>query len=246
MPPVNPEILAKLQKILARADTARGATEAEATAAMAMAARLATQHNIDLAQVSSTQDANGPTAIETDRKNVTGTTRNRRLHHNPIAVVLMQCFDVQMVWMGNGANAAIIGEKTDVAIASYCWAWLGEVFPRLYKQYAHDHDITIGSAGEHVRRRSYYDGLRAGICETNRRHREEVKSSAQGEQFALVLVKKEEIVQSRMVKEFPNLRKARSTRTDVDLSALMHGQRTGRDIKLNAGLSATTATASLK
>ena len=62
--------------------------------------------------------------IETDRAELDGGTATQRPHHKPIAQVLMNCFDVRFIWHGVGsrwlAKATIIGEKTDVVIATYC------------------------------------------------------------------------------------------------------------------------------
>ena len=239
MPAVDSAVLDKLQKILSRADTSRGSTEAEAQAAMAAAQRLAIQHNIDLASVVAAGDANGSTpGLETDKASLASKTRGKRLHHLPIARVLMQCFDVEFIWTGGGGNACIIGEKTDVALATYCWAWLGETFPRLYKEWARAEGIEIGSTGEHVRRRSYYDGLQRGISETNRRQREAAKrDAATGASFALVLVRKEEVVAARVAEEFPMLRKARASSREMDYRAYGQGHEAGRKIRLSTGLS---------
>lgn len=230
---VDSTVLQKLQKILSRADTSRGATEAEAQAAMAAAQRLAIQHNLDLAAVMASGPADAPAKLETDKVELVAPNKHRP-YSEPIAHVLQDCFDVSVIWVGRDARAVIIGEKTDVQLATYCWGWLQQTFPRLFRQYCDARGLPFLTG---IPRRSYYVGLSRGIRESNQRQRAEAKTDkATGQSFALVLVKKEELVQARVAEEFPMLRNmARRTRS-MDHEAFAHGQLEGRKIKLNAGL----------
>lgn len=228
MPPVDPTILEKLQKILSLA--ARGGTEAEAQAAMAAAQRLAIQHNIDLAQVGEREV--GPKKMETDRADGLKMYNKYKPYSRPIARVLQNCFDVSFIWVG-GDRPCVVGEKTDVAMACYCWTWLNEMLPRLFRSYCEARGWPLLTG---IPRVSYYEGVCQGISENNQRQRAEVAKTADAQSFALVLVKKEELVQARVELEFPTLRKARSVRRSIDGSAWDAGHAEGRKIKLNAGL----------
>ena len=233
MPPVDSTILSKLQKILSRADTSRGATEAEAQNAMAAAQRLAIQHNLDLAAVMASGPADKPTKLETDKVTLKAPNKHRP-YSEPIAHVLQSCFDVHVIWIGNDATAVLVGEKTDVTLATYTWGWLQEAFPRLFRQYcdAHGMPFVTGTV-----RRSYYVGLGQGIRQNNRRQRAEAKAdAATGQSFALVLVKKEEVVQARVAEEFPMLRNISHRARSVNHEALHHGRVEGSKIKLGHGL----------
>lgn len=236
---MNEDIIAKLQKILAKADPARGATEAEANSAMAMAQRLAIQHNIDLASVTAA-DAPGTSSIETDRVDLDGDTATRRLHHIPAAQALMECFDVRFIWRGAGSQCVIIGEKTDVAIAAYCWPWLNTTYLELFRQFAKTHR---SNHSENVQRRSYYHGLTSGIITNNRRQRAEAAAAPGGNCFALVIAKKEDAVNARVAEEFPDCRKARKARDlEWDGAAAYHGNKAGLQIRLNNGIAGPAAT----
>jgi hypothetical protein len=227
MPPVDQSILDKLQKILSLA--ARGGTEAEAQAAMAAAQRLAIQHNIDLAQVGERNV--GPRKMETDRAGLKMHNKYKP-YSQPIAWTLQACFDVSFIWVG-GTNPCVVGEKTDVQMACYCWAWLNEMLPRLFRTYCEDRGMPLLTG---IPRVSYYEGVCQGISENNRRQREEVRKTADAQSFALVLVKKEELVQARVELEFPKLRQARAVHRTIDNSVWSAGHAEGRKIKLNGGL----------
>lgn len=239
--PVNEAILSKLQKILARADTSRGATQAEAEAAMAKAQKFAIEHDIDLASVSLDT---GEIRIETDRVDLDGGTATRRPHHRFISQVLMACFDVRVLWHAIGSKwtskATIIGEKTDVTIATYCWSYLNDVYPTLLRRYVAAHPAYGESA---LGRSSYYQGLTLGIIKVNRRQREEAKADpVSGTAYSLVLVKKEDTVTARVEQEFPNVKAARAPRqkslNEYDQSAIAAGYRSGLGIKLGGALAA--------
>lgn len=230
---VDSTVLQKLQKILSRADTSRGATEAEAQAAMAAAQRLAIQHNLDLAAVMASGPADAPAKLETDKVELVAPNKHRP-YSEPIAHVLQDCFDVSVIWVGRDARAVIIGEKTDVQLATYCWGWLQQTFPRLFRQYCDANGMPFVTG---VVRRSYYVGVGQGIRESNHRQRAEAKADkVTGQSFALVLVKKEELVQARVAEEFPMLRNIARRERQVNHDALYHGREQGRKIKLNAGL----------
>lgn len=237
MPPIDSSIIETLKKILAKADPTRGATEAEANAAMAAAQRLAIKHNIDLASVS--VDEPGPIKIETDRVDLGADGATRRPHYKPIARCLQNCFDIRVIYCG--PRVVLIGEKTDLAIAQYCWAWLGEVFPRLYRDYVKERGSFIGDKtfDTVVRRRSFYEGLQYGIETANARARSDAIASSDGQRYAMVLVRKEEVVGQRVTAEFPQLRSMRDRTAGTLPGAFNHGQAQGSKIKLNGGLATT-------
>jgi pyruvate/2-oxoglutarate dehydrogenase complex dihydrolipoamide acyltransferase (E2) component len=235
MSTVDPTVLQKLQKILSRADTSRGSTEAEAQAAMAAAQRLAIQHNLDLASVMASGPGDAPSKLETDKVTLKAPNKHRP-YSEPVAHVLQECFDVSVIWVGRDATAVLVGEKTDVALATYCWGWLQETFPRLFRQYCDANGLPFLTG---TVRRSYYVGLSQGIRQNNRRQRAEARADkATGGSFALVLVKKEELVQARVAQEFPMLSQMPHRQRAVDHDALAHGRVEGGKIKLGHGVAA--------
>ena len=251
---MNDAIISKLQKILARADTSRGATQAEAEAAMAKAQQLAIEHDIDLASISL---ETGKIEIETDRAELDGGTATQRPHHRPIAQVLMHCFDVKVLWHGVGnrwlAKATIIGEKTDVVIATYCWKYLCGVYPELFRKFSADHGSDLArwdrdtnyhftTATEGKQRTSFYEGLTMGIIKANQRQRAQAKADqVSGSQYSLVLVQKEDAVAARCAQEFPKagtIRRREKSIDTYDQSAISAGYRAGLEIKLGGALTA--------
>ncbi len=168
----------------------------------------------------------------------------RQSQHEAIAGILASCFDVHVIWLG-GVNAwrmeiALIGEKTDVAISSYCWTWLCATFPALYRAFQKERGPLHNRSANEASRRGYFEGLAAGIITANRRQREEASASAQGDSFALVLVKKEEAAQARVAEEFPTLKTFSFKAKPTDYGAWNKGLEKGRTIKLNGGLTGGT------
>lgn len=236
---VSDDIVEKLQALLNKT-TENGCTEAEAQAAMQAAQRLAIKHNLDLASVKVAGQTKDP-IIETDRNDVQSkVAKTMRPHHLPVARVLQACFDIHVVWHSGGACCSIIGEKTDVALATYCWHWLDALFPKLYLAYIKRIGLIRTSEDNNVRRRSFYEGVESGIKASNRRQREDVKKSADGQRFALVLVKKDEVVKARLKDEFPGMRKMHSRPRDFHSGAFNNGHAAGQEIRLNGGLSNST------
>lgn len=233
-------LIEKLKKILALAH--RGATEGEIQAAMHKAQQLAAQNNIDLASIDmSLEDVQN--AMEIDRETILSKrSRTRRPQHTHIAHILMDCFDVKFIWTnGTGsAQCCIVGEKTDVAMATFVFHWLDGLFPKVYRKYTKAQGIQAGGPGDTaVLQNSYYGGLRLGIIRNNQRARQEVERTvADADKYALVLTKKSELVEQKYHEFFPNVRFSHSRRRQHDSEAGAAGFRDGENINLNAGLNA--------
>lgn len=199
-------ILTKLQKILALAD--KGTTEAEMATALAKAQELAQQHNIDISEVRALAKAAGeqPKGIETETAYVHARAKkSRRPQHRYILMVLTECFGVQCVYFGSTPHFALIGEKTDVAMARVIFAWLDRLFPSLLTQYIN----RIGAASYAGIDISYYTGLAQGLIRANSRANEDRRkamASDLAQEYALVLVDKAKAIEQRMMDEFPRLK----------------------------------------
>jgi hypothetical protein len=100
------EVLEKIKKILARADTGRGATQAEAETAMAMVQKLCIEHNISMAQVEAAADADNRPAqkMEAVKGTIKTKTRYEAPYHRPIMLVLQACFDVHIITTPTGTT----------------------------------------------------------------------------------------------------------------------------------------------
>ena len=235
---MNSDIIDKLKKILARTE-GNGATEAEMNTAMAMAQKLAVAHNIDLASIKVDEGDEDP-AIETDRADLRSNLyRKVKAHHNPIAVLLMECFQVKFIYLDHRGGAAVVGERVDVQLATYCYHWLDGLFPELYSKYVKKLGLPATPV-DRVRRRSFFEGLSAGIRANNRRAVQAL-SASDANKYALVLVDKEKVVEARYKDEFPHARAAVQRARRFNEGAFLGGRAEGSKIKLNAGLAAPKA-----
>lgn len=241
MPPVSDAVLEKLKKILARTDTARGATEAEVKTAMAMAQKLAAEHNIDLASVSLEGDVTVG-KIDIGAGVVQTKTKYEAPYHLEILAVLNDCFGVRTIYQSYWTAQAqrvitqitFVGEKTDLAIATYCWDWLQTLFPKCWGEYRKQQ----GLRDSYRSARSYYTGLRSGIVQANRRQVEELPTQSRN-RYALVVANKTDLSDQKVKEMFPKLRDSRRSHA-LDYEAWAGGVTRGRDIKLNGGLSTSS------
>jgi hypothetical protein len=235
---VSDKIIDKLKKILARADTNRGATAAEVEAAMKKAQELAIEHNIDL----STINVDGEIkvgGIETEAGTVHTATKQERPYHMPVLSVLRNCFDIKDIVdtytdrnsMRIITKVTFVGEKLDVALATYCWSWLEQLFPQTWLTYRKEK----GMKDDWTAMRSFYAGLRDGLIENNRRQRAEVKGK-EADRYALVIANKQELVEAKFNELFPKTRPVKSFTMGSNPSAREAGRIAGSKIKLNGGL----------
>jgi hypothetical protein len=220
---MNPDVLQKLQKILARAEAGRGASEAEMQTAMALAQKIAAEHGLDLASIGPAQEKQ---TIETDRKDMGYRAGREKTEHEYIKQVLIACFDVMIVRYGV-QSFVVIGERVDVQIAQYCHGFLENQFSKLMRQFIREVRQRTGY-GTLVEQHSFYNGLSEGIIAGNRK----VKQQVMGQSYALVLADKSVAVKARLAAEFPQLRTREVKRRDFDPQAAHHGLEQGRKIKL--------------
>lgn len=229
-------ILAKIQKLLNLADQARGGTQAEMENAMAKATALAREHNIDLATVA---EGEVKTGLQVDSVILKTSTKYERPYHNEILGTLRACFGVKTIlhayWTPQAQRVimhiTMVGEKTDLIIAEYCWKFLEQNFPLCWSNYRKEQGIKDSWTSS----RSYWVGLGNGIRENNRRAVEAMPSD-QRNKYALVLVDKTALIEAKTAEMFPKLRNIRSGMKGMDGSAYQAGVAKGRTIKLNAGI----------
>lgn len=233
------QVMARLEKILTLAKN-KGATEAEMNTAMAKATALAREHGIDLASVTADGEVKVE-ELETDFAESKTKTRQEQPYHMFIISVLMGVFHVRCNCgtytdhncMRYLTRITWIGEKTDVALAAYCWTWLEGLFPKCWLEYRKAHGI----ADNYISKRSYYRGLRDGIISANERAEAALPVDLKN-RFALVLVKKTELVEKRYNAMFPGAKPISTFSTREDHGAKSAGYSKGQTIKLNGGLTA--------
>lgn len=237
---MNEEVISKLKKILARADTSRGATEAEVQTAMRLAQELAIKNNIDLADIK----IESPKSAGIDVKNDHVVLETyEKSYHWPVMGTVEECFDVRAIRFTGIRNGnayidrvVLVGEKTDLILARYALSYLLDLFPKCYLTYRKTHDRK----DTWVLQKSYYRGLAVGIKEANRRQREELEKE-DASKFALVLVEKKSIIETKMHELFPNLRTVRNRTKRHDNHAASAGYSKGRTVQLSAPIAQDNA-----
>ena len=227
---MNKELIEKLKALLSKTQE-NGCTQAETEAAMAAAQRIAARNNIELASVR--LDTGKPADIEITRTDLKSECMTRRPYHEAVAHVLVQCFDVKLLWRGNTPSAIVLGENTDVAIASYCWTWLESMLQRLYAEYLSTMPMSV--ARDAILARSYYYGVATGIIQNNKRVKEEAARQG-GASYALVLVNKQDRLEEEYRKEFPTVKARRVRKKTWKEDAYYSGVARGREVKLAHGL----------
>lgn len=230
------EVIAKLQKILARADATRNPSQAEVETAMRMAQELALKHGIDLASVDTDEDTTAP-GFDLTKDEVMFRSKNENAYHRYVYRVLTVCCDVKLMWSAKFVGwtqrpvAIIVGEQVDVQIAKYCFSFLEHAFPDCMHDWAHANGYP-GRVPEPVRH-DFYRGFADGIIDANRKVKAEaVKANTN---LGLVLVNKESAVAAFFAQEFPNTTSRRSRQVGSgNYTAIEAGRAAGKSIKLAA------------
>lgn len=230
---MNNEVIEKLKKVLALAN--RGGTPEEAETALAKAKELAIRYNINLASVdvSDTEKTKSSIEVKEDRELKTR-SKYRQPYHSPIAQVLMDCFDVHIIWEkwreNNGIkvdNIVIIGEVVDVTICKEVFPWLEKVFPRTLSKAVSTGELTYSMADTN----GCYQGLAAGIVSANKRAEQNL-SSADAGKYAMVVRSKKDKVEELVEMLYPNLEDRKSRAKNISSYAYHHGLKEGQKIKL--------------
>lgn len=241
------QVMTKLEKLLNLAGN-KGATEAEMNTAMEKATALAREYNIDLATV----QADGEIKVEemeTDWAETHTKTKQEQPYHMPIIYTIREVFGVRPMLstftdhnqMRHITRITWVGEKTDVAMAVYCWSWLETLFPKCWLDYRKAHAI----ADNYVSKRSYFHGLDEGIRAANKRAAAAMPEDLKN-RYALVVVNKEALVEKRFESMFGQPKgKVKSFTTSEDRSTRAAGFAKGSTIKLNGGLTAAANRQSL-
>jgi len=227
---MNDAIIAKLQKILARAEAGRGASQAEMETAMAMAQKLAAEHNLDIGAImaQSVETGKAP-SLDTDASYFGYRGKSAKPEHVYILWVLQACFGVQAIRMGR-TSVCLVGEKTDVAMAQFCFKFLESQFSKLMRQFIASRGRT--GYGTAVEQASFYTGLYQGIVAANKRAVEE-QVGAKRDAYALVLVNKSAIVKAKVAQLFPDVKITSEKARPMDWAAQAAGKARGAQIKLN-------------
>lgn len=237
----------KIKKLLALANAA--GTPAEAEAAFGRAAEMMTKYGIEQAHIQATQTKEERAkSMEMTRSDTSDrATRTKRPHYEPIASILRECFNVEVVSMRSHRLvdgewtwlhfSIILGEKSDVEFASYAYTVLEQTFSRLLSEYHRANPSIKRSPRVYI---PFFQGLAVGFIrayeeaqarEAAQHAKEDVQS------YALVLVDKREAVEAFTKQTFPLIRYVSSRSTIRNLDAFRAGVEAGKTIKVNRALS---------
>jgi len=224
---IDKTIMKKIQKLLTLAKD-RGATEAEAKNAMAMAQRLMTKYNIEIANLGE----NAPKASVMHESFF-----NRKGSFNPadqyVMSILQQFYKVRILYSnGNDGNGIIIiGVPDDIEIAKYVHGYLRTVFFKCWNEFKN----TVPNP----KRASYYAGLCNGICERLRQVERETKAEETQEackKYELVLTDKKDAINNYIFERFGRLNNSRARRTTVDMTSYGAGHAKGSTVTISKAI----------
>lgn len=226
-------LLEKLRKILNLAGKA--GTQGEAEAALARAQEIAIRYNIELADIELGED-DSKKGIKVERDQELGTgSKFKQPYHDHIANVLMNCFDVRVLWHisreVNGtrvSSISIFGEKTDIAICKQIFPWLEKVFPAILRK-----GIRTGILRENMACiNGCYSGISKGLQETNQHMKDKLAGDNAGK-YAMVVRSKADKIDELFNELYPDLKDRRSSRVKFSEAAFNHGKAEGSKINLN-------------
>jgi hypothetical protein len=212
---VENKILVLIKKLLSLATSDN---EHEAKLASSKATELLTKHNLNMQQL------NYATAEYTEEDLFEGLRVTNEFKY--VSGILVKHFNVRIIKDLRGASTTIriLGDKTNVQVATYTYEYLTIAFKRLFKQWNEDNN---GSARD---RSSYYFGLVKGFNEQMEQAKKKVES-----EHGLVLVPDAGLVKF-MKAQHPKLRTSTSRLNAHNADATAAGQEAGQNLKVNRGI----------
>jgi hypothetical protein len=226
------KILSKIEKLLSLSDSPN---QHEAESAMAMAVKLATQYNVDLSRVAVDQR-------QTDL--YTKEIFDEKSSRLPITMqytvaIIQKFFSVRVVTVGNrwsGRALTFIGKQSDIENAKFIYGFLNSTFLRLWHNfYKKNPYLNVKTS-----RKSYFLGLFQGLYAKLDAAKKAVESSihsSEEQQYQIMLVNDEKLLNDAMVAFYPNLRKAPRAETVYENNDVVSaGKKEGANINIHAGL----------
>lgn len=225
------KILSKIQKLLALSDSPN---QHEAEAAMAMAVKLSTQHNIDLSRVS--VDQRQPD--EFGKETIGGESSRLPVTMLYTVSIIQKFFSVRILTSGNRANGrglTFIGKKSDIENAKFIYGFLNSTFLRLWHNfYKNNRHLDVKTA-----RKSYFLGLFRGLSAKLEDAKKSVESTidANDNRYQIMIVNNAKALDNAVIQFFPRSRTAPKNRTRYESNAaITAGERDGAKINIHAGL----------
>jgi hypothetical protein len=228
--PVSDKLIEKIQKLLALAE-GNNDSQAQAEAAMAKAIELATEHNIELAQVR----LHGKVEEEAFEKQSVEMGNRLPITHDLVASILVKFFEVNMVTTGGrsyGRYIYFIGQKTKIEFAKFVHKYLTDTFMNLWRSYyARNPHLTVKAA-----RQSYLLGLYQGLYGKLKAAKAAAESTLQGDvkaSYGLMVVSDEQKRKDAMNGFFSKLKDSKGKDySDIDSRVRADGYEEGQKISV--------------
>jgi hypothetical protein len=231
------KLLNKIQALLNKADTGRGASEAEAQAFLAKAQELMAKHGIEEMDLAMLDDGTMPAFdIGHDGYDTGHVRRNADIY---VSRVLRKAFGVDIVfseYRENGSSKnkcrmVIMGDKLDRDIARMVAPMIYETMMRGYHSW-----VKLEGMGYSVgHERDYCQGVSDGYLQASdegKDHAMAQLSKEQKEQFGLIIANKEGLIVDYKKQLFPKLGSIGMKARPGSASARSHGFATGSRMTL--------------
>jgi len=231
------KLIEKLKKLMAMADPAGGATDAEMQTAMAAAQRLMTEHGIDAVEVMDRK-----TSMDDIMHDASEFGRREHYSDNAIMVIIMEMLPIRMLkshYYSQNANGRpekffkviYIGQADQVACAMLFYGKLREAFFSGMKRYLK----RTGQKWNADLQRGYDRGLRQGFVERNREAKSAAMAAANADstsRYALVLVDVKKVVDQYVDKTF-RVTVTQASKKAFDHNAFAQGKLDGASLSLH-------------
>jgi hypothetical protein len=209
------KILEKIKKLLSLATSSN---EHEAQLASSKATELLTKYNLDMQSINFAE-------AEYVETNVFDGSR-RKGEHKFICSILDKHFNVKVITITRrgGVKVVMVGDKTNVEVASYVFSFLENSFKQLFTQYRKSTGAPASA------RQPYYFGLYKGFCT----QMEEAKTRAEQER-GLMLVP-DAALAKHLREQHPGLKTTSSSVKTGNAEAVNAGKEAGHALRVARGV----------
>lgn len=224
----------------------------EAEQALARAKALATQYKVDLASIdvhSATSHGLSKEEFVNVKFQTAAGTHRRPPSHKWITSILIDHFDVRIVYQHLSSTIWITGRQSSVQFAIYAYSFLKNTFNRLWVAYKQESGAPSSS------RNSFFYGIWLGLDQKLREEGEKSKKEAiekiadvsvrnrVTDQYQITLVKEEELLEQAYAGFHPVLRKPKAFNYGQvrDDESRFHGYRRGMEINIATPIEETAS-----
>jgi hypothetical protein len=220
---MDQKLLERIKKLLSLATSDN---EHEAKIAAERANELLIRHNLSIEHVEQLRDDDFVgEQLGTVKKRIT-------VEDKLIRAILGKFFfvsTVQIKFGRNGSSIKIMGEKTNIQIASYVYSFLHRTFKDLWNAYKKQTGATVGS------KQSYYLGLYDGLYQQLNSQKNKIVKECEANTNALAIV--DEALEKYVKQMHPEMKYSSLKVNNRDMSARDSGREHGENIRIHRGIS---------